>query len=318
MDKNTELRIGISACLLGERVRFDGGHKEDRYLTRTLASYVQWVSICPEVEIGMPTPREAIRLDRTEDQIRLIGGKSGHDYTEQMQKWARKRLDELQREGLSGYILKRSSPSCGMERVRVYSENGIPARNGVGVFADLLMNANPLLPVEEEGRLNDPILLENFIERIFAYQRLQSLLTEKPSPGNLVRFHTVNKLTLMAHSPANYRRLGQLTARAGQGNFAELLDQYAALFMETLRRKATPKKHANVLFHILGYFKKDLNPGDKQECVESIENYRNGYLPLIVPLTLIKHHLRRQPIDWLNQQVYFNPYPAELMLRNKI
>ncbi|RMI09574.1 MAG: DUF1722 domain-containing protein [Calditrichaeota bacterium] len=313
-----KIPVGISTCLLGEKVRFDGGHKEDRYLTRVLSEYFQWVPVCPEVEMGLPIPRENLRLVKVDDEIRLIGGKTGQDFTEQMFAWAKQRLTQLQAAGLCGYIVKRSSPSCGMERVRVYGKSGIPERNGVGLYTDLLLKTYPLLPVEEEGRLNDPVLLENFIERVFAYHRLQQFLQAKPGVRDLMQFHTRHKLTLMAHSPTNAIRLGRIVARTRPDNFDEMLEEYITLFMHTLRRKATPQKHANVMYHIMGYFKKQLDTNDKQECVEAIENYRTGYLPLVVPLTLLKHHLRRHPVDWLTQQVYFNPYPAELMLRNKI
>ncbi len=318
MEKNTKLRIGISTCLLGEPVRFDGGHKHDRYLTQTLGHYIEWRPVCPEVEMGLPVPRESIRLIRVSDNVRLNGSKSNTDYTNEMKAWSTDRLAQLEAENLCGYILKRSSPSCGIERVRIYDHNGMPQRNGVGIYARMLMEKFPLLPVEEEGRLNDPILLENFIERIFAYHRLQQLLQEDPTPNNLVVFHTRHKLALMAHNLVNYRQLGKLVAFAGSVEINALLMQYAELFMKTLRRKATPKQHANVLFHILGYFKKKLDVADKEECVQSIEDYRQGYVPLVVPLTLLKHHLRRHPVAWLMEQVYFNPYPAELMLRNKI
>lgn len=318
MNTSSKLKIGISACLLGEKVRFDGGHKEDRYLTRTLSYYVEWVPVCPEVEMGLPVPRENLRLVVGEEGIRLVGGKSKQDFTEQMQSWAQERLAQLSSEHLHGYILKRSSPSCGMERVRVYDTNSVPQKNGVGIYARMLMERYPLLPVEEEGRLNDSILLENFIERIFAYYRLQDFLKNQPTKGKLVNFHTAYKLTLMAHSPTNAVKLGRLVARMTEKEFDTMLLEYAELFMHTLRRKATPKKHANVLQHVLGYFKKLLDSDDRAECLQLIEQYRLGYVPLIVPLTLLKHHLRRHPIAWLQNQVYFNPYPEELMLRNRV
>ncbi|GAB4330277.1 MAG: DUF523 and DUF1722 domain-containing protein [Calditrichia bacterium] len=320
MDSSIKLRLGISSCLLGQKVRFDGGHKHDKYLTQVLGDYIEWVPVCPETEMGLPTPRENLRLVKENGQIRLRGGKSQTDYTEQMENWSRKRLEELAALNFHGYILKRSSPSCGMERVRVYEPSGIPSKNGVGLYARRLMERFPLLPVEEEGRLNDPVLLENFIERIFAFYRLRNLLQNKPTPGGLVEFHTIHKLTLLAHSPVNYRRLGKLAAAAGQREtaFSALLAEYSELFMHALTLRATRKKHANVLYHVLGYFKKQLDEGDRAECVEAIESYRNGYVPLIVPMTLLKHHLRRHPVEWLEKQTYFNPYPAELMLRNRI
>lgn len=316
--KIKKILVGVSSCLLGEKVRYDGGHQEDKFLTRILNNYVEWVPVCPEVEMGLPVPRENLRLVRKDGEVRLIGGRSGNDYTEKMISWSRKKLEHLRQFDLCGYILKKDSPSCGMERVRIYNESGMPDRKGIGVYAEMLMKTFPLLPVEEEGRLNDPVLLENFIERIFAYQRLRENLLSKPSPSGLVKFHTAHKLTLMAHSPVNLKTLGQIVAKAGKENLKKLIDEYSHLFMMTLNIKATPKKHANVLMHLMGYLKNSLNKDDKEECLDLIEQYRLGYVPLVVPLTLIKHHLRKNEVDWLNEQVYLNPYPEELMLRNRI
>tara|TARA_Y100001934_G_C12022957_1_gene617728 strand:- start:27 stop:770 length:744 start_codon:yes stop_codon:yes gene_type:complete len=247
-----------------------------------------------------------------------MGGKTQTDYTRQMHQWSKKRLEQLKSENLCGYILKRSSPSCGMEKVRVYNEKGMPHKNGVGLYAQALKNKYPNMPIEEEGRLNDPVLLENFIERVFAYYRLKNLINSIPSAKEIIDFHTSYKLILMAHSPVNYKRLGQLTANLGKAPSTDFLNDYVSLFMKTLKFKATAKKHTNVLLHVMGYFKKHLDKDDKKECLEIIEQYRLGYVPLIVPITLLKHHLRRNPEKWLVKQVYFNPYPEELMLRNKI
>lgn len=311
-----KIRVGISSCLLGMKVRFDGGHKHDNYLTQTLGRYFEWVPVCPEVEIGMSIPRENIRLVGAINDPYLIGPKSGTDYTDRMKSYSRERVEELAALSLHAYILKKGSPSCGMERVRVYDKNNVPSRDGVGIFARFLMERFPLLPVEEEGRLNDPRLRENFIERVFAYQRLQELLQNRLKPGDLVQFHTRHKLTLMSHSVAHYKEIGQLVATAGNSDFPALLEEYSRQFTTILAVKATTRKHTNVLHHIIGYFKKLLDAPDKQELLEVIEQYRNHYLPLVVPLTLINHHLRRHPIPWMQEQVYLNPYPAELMLRN--
>lgn len=313
-----KIKIGISSCLLGKKVRFDGGHKHDRYLTDTLGRYFDWIAVCPEIEIGMSVPRETIRLVGDVDAPQLIGHKSKHDYSGEMNTWSDKRLQKLAALDMCGYILKKDSPSCGMARVRVYSEKGMPGRNGVGIYARKLMQRFPLLPVEEEGRLNDPGLRENFIERVFAFRRLQELLKSKPKAKDVVAFHTAHKLTLLSHGRPHYQKLGQLTAKAGTLPIEELAVQYAELFMTALTFRATTRKHADVLFHIMGYFKKKIDTDDKQELVSAIENYRNGYVPLIVPITLIKHHLRRHPDEWVSAQVYLNPYPEELMLRNVV
>ena len=313
-----KIKVGISSCLLGMKVRFDGGHKHDRFLTGKLGKYFDWVAVCPEIEIGMGTPRENVRLVGDINNPKMIAPKSGSDYTEKMLNYADTRLEKLRSSDLSGYILKKDSPSCGMERVRVYDHNNVPQKNGIGIFARKLMEAFPLLPIEEEGRLNDPLLRENFIARVFAYRDLQKFLRNDPTPGGLVKFHTSYKLTVMAHNPVNYRALGRLVAQSGSENFSEILTQYCTLLMDTLKQRANARKHVNVLYHILGYFKREIDNGDKQEIVDTIELYRKGMVPLVVPISLLKHHLRRNPVAWINDQAYMNPYPQELMLRNNI
>ena len=319
------IRLGISACLLGERVRYDGGHKLDHFLVDILGQYVEWVPVCPEVEIGLPVPRESMRLVGAPEAPRLIALKSGTDYTDRMKAWAQERLEQLAAMDLCGFVLKKDSPSSGLFRVRVYnadagaSGHGMPSRTGTGVFPRELMNRLPLLPLEEEGRLNDMPLRENFIERVFAYYRWTELLRSDPTPGGLVRFHTAHKLTLMAHSPKHYQELGRLVAQAGTLPWGTLIATYGAKFMEGLALLGTHRKHVNVLQHLMGYLKKDLSPDDKQELLALIEDYRSELLPLIVPLTLLQHHLRRYPVpEWVWQQVYLQPYPKELMLRNHV
>jgi len=313
-----EIRVGISSCLLGEMVRFNGGHAHDSFLTTALGQYFRWIPVCPEVEVGMGTPRENVRLVDGENSPRMIAPKSGTDWTDRMRSYANNRVSELESENLHGFILKKDSPSCGMERVRVYGKNDIPHKDGTGLFAAELMRHFPLLPVEEEGRLRDSHLRENFVERVFAYYRLQRFLADTPAPSDLVEFHTRHKLTLMSHHQEKYRDLGRLVAQAGEADFEKLLVDYGQQFMEALKVKATPKNHTNVLHHTMGYFKKELDASDKQELVDVIEDYRTGLVPLIVPITLIKHHLRRIPVEWLDKQVYLNPYPYELKLRNSI
>ncbi len=313
------LRLGISTCLLGENVRYNGGHQYDPYLVETLGQYVEWVPVCPEVETGLSTPREAMRLTGGPNRPRLVTIKTGVDLTDRMQDWARQRLEELAPMGLNGFVFKSGSPSSGRFRVRVYGDNGIPVREGTGIFARAFVDRFPLLPVEEDGRLNDARLRENFIERAFAHYRWQEMLREEPTPGGLVRFHTAHKLTLLSHSTEHYRRLGRLVARAGATPWEELSGGYIGAFMEGLAVLTTPGKHANVLQHLLGYLKRDLGTEDKAEMLALIEDYRRGMLPLVVPITLLKHHLRRYPVpDWVHQQVYLNPYPSELMLRNHV
>jgi uncharacterized protein YbgA (DUF1722 family)/uncharacterized protein YbbK (DUF523 family) len=313
------IRLGVSTCLLGEEVRYDGGHKLDQFLVNTLGRFVEWVPVCPEVEMGLATPRESMRLVGDAEAPRLIAPKSGQDYTERMQAWARERLEELAAVQLHGFIFKKNSPSSGLFRVRVYDQKGMPRRVGTGIFPREVMDRLPLLPLEEEGRLHDMRLRENFIERIFVYYRWTRLLEEDPTPGGLVRFHTAHKLTLMAHSPSHYQAMGRLVAQAGSLTWEELVETYGRLLMEGLEVLGTPGKHTNVLQHLMGFLKEALSREDKAELLGLIEDYRQGLVPLIVPLTLLQHHLRRHPVpDWVHQQVYLNPYPKELMLRNHV
>ena len=312
-------RIGISSCLLGQRVRYDGGHKKDKFLTQTFGRFVEWVAVCPEVEVGMGTPRESIRLVGSATSPRLVGDRSGRDWTDSMLTYSTRRVQELGTMPLCGYVLKKDSPSCGMERVRVYPGKGTaPNRNGRGMFAQVLLEASPLLPIEEEGRLNDPKLRDNFIERIFAYQRWNMLLEDRPSVGKLVAFHTAHKFVLMAHSDPHLRQLGRLVAGAKGRPLREALEAYGCLFMEALRVPATVRKHVNVLTHLAGYVSKPLSPDERAELAETIADYHHGLVPLIVPITLIRHYVKKYRMAYIQDQVYLQPHPKELMLRNHV
>ncbi|HYL81426.1 MAG TPA: DUF523 and DUF1722 domain-containing protein [Candidatus Acidoferrum sp.] len=302
----------------GERGPLRWGHKRDRYLTDTLSRFFEWVPVCPEVEMGLGTPRETLRLIGDPETPRLVFAKIREDQTDRMQAWAKMRLDRLAGLDLCGYILKSDSPSCGMERVRVYGSSGIPSKNGVGLFARGLMDRFPLLPVEEEGRLHDLPLRENFVERVFCYRRWRDLVAGRLTPGRLVAFHAAHKLLLLAHSPKHYTELGRLVAEAKGVPPTELEAHYGTLFMDALRVKATAKKHANVLHHIVGYFKRDLDARDKAELLTLIADYQQGLVPLVVPLTLLQHHLTRTNVPYLSDQIYLNPHPKELMLRNHV
>jgi uncharacterized protein YbgA (DUF1722 family)/uncharacterized protein YbbK (DUF523 family) len=314
----TKIRLGISTCLLGEKVRYDGGHKLDHFLRDTLGQYVEYFPVCPEVEMGLPTPREALRLVEKEDGPHLVFSRSGEDVTEPMLAWARKRVRELEREDLCGFIFKARSPSSGMERVKLYDRNGVPHKEGVGLFARTFMEHFPLLPVEEEGRLHDAWLRENFIECIFTFRRWRSLLAGERTAARLVDFHTRHKLLLLSHSPEIYRELGRLVAGAGREPAAALFEGYQQLLMKGMRLRTTVPKNCNVLQHLLGYFKKQLTADEKQELAAVIENYRQGYVPLIVPITLVNHYVRKYEQPYLQQQVYLNPHPLELQLRNHV
>jgi len=309
------IKLGVSTCLLGENVRYDGGHQLDRFITDTLGRYVAFVPVCPEVECGMSIPREALRLVGEVDHPRLITRKTGVDYTDQMVEWARKRVRDLEKEDLCGFIFKSKSPSSGMERVKVFKESGMPVKQGVGIFARVFMDHFPLLPVEEDGRLHDPKLRETFIETIFVYRRLRELLNETPSRGALVDFHTRHKLLILSHSPDHYQRMGRLVARAPDP-LDQVYQDYRELLVEALREKTTRKKNINVLQHMMGYFKSDLTADEKQEILEILDHYRNDSVPLIVPITLMNHYVRKYDQAYLKGQYYLHPHPIELKLRN--
>ena len=313
-----KIRLGISSCLLGENVRYDGGHRHDRFLTDTLGQYVEYIPVCPEVGCGLPVPREAMHLEGDPDSPRLMTIRTRQDMTDRMQAWSGKRVKELEKDGLCGFIFKSDSPSSGMERVKVYNENGIPVKKGVGMFARTFMKHFPFLPTEDDGRLNDPILRENFIQRIFVFKKWREMMMGKQGRGRLVDFHARHKLLILSHSPVHYRLMGRLVAKADELPIKDLYGRYQSILMEALLAKATPKKNANVLMHMMGYFKKELTSGEKQELLDLINNYREGRFPLIVPVTLIRHYVRKYDQPYLKEQVYLNPHPLELQLRNHV
>jgi uncharacterized protein YbgA (DUF1722 family)/uncharacterized protein YbbK (DUF523 family) len=313
-----KIKLGLSACLAGENVRYDGGNSHDRFLTDTLGQYVEYILVCPEVGCGLPVPREAMRLEGNLASPSLMTIHTRQDMTDRVRAWAKKQVEELEGHDLCGFIFKSKSPTSGMERVKVYNEKGIPAKKGVGMFARIFMEHFPLLPVEDEGRLNDPMLRENFIERIFTLKRWRDVLDKKASRGDIVNFHTSHKLLILSHSTTHYRLMGSLVAKAKDLPIKELCNRYQTILMEAMQLKATPKKNANVLMHMMGYFKKELTSGEKQELLEVIDNYRTGQLPLIVPVTLISHYVRKYDQPYLKQQIYLNPHPLELQLRNHV
>jgi uncharacterized protein YbgA (DUF1722 family)/uncharacterized protein YbbK (DUF523 family) len=299
-------------------VRFDGGHKRDHFLTDVLGPYVEWVPVCPEVEAGLGTPREAMRLMGNPDRPRLMTITSKRDHTQAMESMLDERLDSLRTLDLSGFVFKRGSPSCGVERVRVYTAQGMPSHSGVGIFAKAFRDEFPLVPIEEEGRLSDPSLRENFIERVFCYRRFQDLVQNGVTRQALIRFHTIHKYLLLSHSPQHYKTLGQLVAQAKRYQPKDLTVKYGELLMKTLAMKATVRKHVNVLQHILGYFKNRLTAQEKVELLGVIDDYHRGLTPLIVPLTLMKHYVHVFDMSYIRDQVYLNPHPKELMLRNHV
>jgi uncharacterized protein YbgA (DUF1722 family)/uncharacterized protein YbbK (DUF523 family) len=303
---------------MGRLVRHDGGHKHDRYLTDTLGQWVDWVPVCPEVEIGLGTPRPAMRLIASGPGPKLIVRSTGEDLTERMNTWSRQWVGGAQ--DLEGFILKKDSPSCGMERVRLYPpEEGAQAtRTGVGLFAQVLIDDMPHLPVEEEGRLNDPVLREHFFERVFAHRRWRRFRETGPRIGDLVAFHASAKMALLSHHERRYRDLGRIVAGAKSAGLKATLDEYEATYFDIYRHRATRRRHSNVLQHLAGHVKREIDADDRAELSGLIDRYRAGSVPLIVPVTLLRHHARRVGSDWLRSQTYLDPYPDELMLRNHV
>jgi uncharacterized protein YbgA (DUF1722 family)/uncharacterized protein YbbK (DUF523 family) len=312
------IRLGISTCLLGENVRYNGGHKLDHFLRDTLGQYIEYVPVCPEVEAGFGVPRETMHLEGSVDSPRLVKSRSKTDHTDQMLNWARKRVKQLEKENLCGFIFKKDSPSSGLMRVKVFNDKGMPEKKGVGLFARQFVDHFPLIPVEEEGRLHDPQLRENFIEQIFTLKRWRDSLLKDQGISGIVDFHSKNKLLLMAHSPEHARRMGKLVAAAAQKDREEFCREYEKELIDALRLKATVKKHVNVLQHIMGYFKKQLSSDEKQELLETFDRFKAGYLPLLVPITLLNHYIRKYDEKYLSQQTYLNPHPIELKLRTYI
>lgn len=312
------LRVAVSSCLLGQPVRFDAGHKRDRFLVETLGRFVDWVPVCPELESGLGVPREPLQLRRDGSTVRLVTVRTGRDETARLSAFTADRLAALARDDVSGYVLKKNSPSCGLD-VPVYGPAGAPDRSGRGVFAAALAERFPTLPMEEEGHLVDPQLRENFIERLFAYRRVTDLFaTPRWTVGGLVRFHTAHKLLLMSHAPAAYQALGRLVAQAKGRPRAALAAEYAHGFMAALRVLATRGRHVNVLEHMLGYFTDTLDADSYRELRDLIQRYAAGTVPLIVPITRFAHHIQRCEVRYLAGQVYLNPHPSELMLRNDV
>jgi uncharacterized protein YbgA (DUF1722 family)/uncharacterized protein YbbK (DUF523 family) len=317
MDK-PNIPVGISACLLGHKVRYDGGHKRSKYCLNVLSDCFDFVPLCPEVSIGLTTPREPIRLVGSADSPRVVGVKDpSFDVTDKLTAYA----DEVtsSHDQLCGYVLMKGSPSCGMERVKVYHENGLPNEAGRGAYAAQLMKNNPALPVEEEGRLNDPVLRENFITRVFAYYSWKQEVLSNPSLHEVIQFHSRHKYQVMAHNYEAYKQIGKyLAEEAASLPLEEVLDSYILQLMTALTKRANRRTHTNALMHIMGYLKRDIDSETKQDLLEAIEEYRTEKVNLVVPLALLKHYLKRHGSDYIKSQAYLNPYPHELGLRNYI
>ena len=316
---DNKIKIGVSSCLIGERVRWNGDHKQNHFVREVLANYFEYVSVCPEMEVGMGVPRETVALYGNLEKSRMISKKTQTDWTRPMKNYIKDRLKSLTNDDLCGYIFKSKSPSCGLGRIPVYSEFGSnKVRHGSGMFAQAFTKAFPIVPTEDEGRLNDPRIRENFIVKVFSFYRLQALFTQKFSLGALVKFHTQQKFLLLAHSRKHYDTLGQLVAKPKAMGLEILKVKYGEIFMEALTFKATPKKNTDVLLHMMGFLKKILSKEEKKDILSVIEDYKKQLLPLIVPVTLIRHHVNKHKIEYLMGQAYINPHPRELMLRNHV
>ncbi len=315
-----KIKIGISACLLGQNVRYNGVHKLDRFLAETLGQFVTFIPVCPETECGMGTPREPVCLAGEVHKPRLVTVTTNRDLTEQMLSWGRLKLSKLKTEELFGFIFKSKSPSCALHGVKVYDPTTMKSSNsGTGLFARIIMEHFPELPVEDEEHMHDPVLRENYIERIFVFKRWVTLSAQQKTAGKLVDFHTKHKMLFLAHSPKHYRLMGKLVSQNScEMDIAEKYSNYRKLMIETLAIKCTVKKHVNVLQHIMGYFKKNISTDQKKELLETIDRYHEDHIPLIVPVTLINHYVRKYSKEYLARQLYLNPHPAELKLRNHV
>ncbi|MFT4648552.1 MAG: hypothetical protein ACI9X4_001777 [Glaciecola sp.] len=315
-DPSTPVRLGASSCLLGEMVRYDGGHCRDGFLTEVLGPLVEWVSVCPEMGIGMGTPRPTIRLSEDTGAVRLVESRSGVDHTEAMQSYAHTKLKKVGPANLDGYVVKKNSPTCGLQRLAVYKGDMKVHKLGVGTFTEVLCAEYPDLPVEEDGRLNDARLREGFVEQIFCRNRWRNLVKGGLSRRKLVEFHTAHKLQLRTHDETSYRKLGLLVGTAGKTSDSELFEAYGEEFLHCISIPASSKRHINVMHHVMGYFKNVLPSTVKHHLLDSIEEYRKGHLPLIVPLSLLAFNANQHQVEYLLGQVYFDPYPREWMLRN--
>ncbi|WP_440099075.1 YbgA family protein [Streptosporangium sp. H16] len=309
-------RIAVSSCLMGEPVRFDGGHSRNRFLNGELDRHVEWVHICPEMEIGLGSPRETLLLELSPDGTRLVSRKSRVDLTDRMTALAEERAPALRE--VDGYVLKSRSPSCGVHGIPVHAGGTTVDHKGTGVFAAAVLGTHPLLPVEDEGRLNDALLRETFVERVFARARLRALLESDWCPRDLVSFHARHKMQLLAHNPAAFREAGRVVAQAGTRPREELAADYARVFGTALAAKASIGRHVNVLQHCVGMVGDALDPVRRADLAEVIASYRAGRVALSVPATLIRHHAQGLAAGYVRDQTYFSPYPEDLRLRNHV
>lgn len=312
-----EITLGISSCLLGQKVRYNGGHKRSSFCMNTLDKLFYFEPVCPEVAIGLGIPREPIRLVGDLKHVRVLGTDNPElDVTKELEDYGRQKGEELTH--ISGYILMQKSPSCGMERVKVYHKNGNPLVSAPGVYARTLMETNPLLPVEEEGRLHDPVLCENFFTRVYAYHRWYQTVLNNPSYKAIGEFHVAYKYQIMAHDPQSYTTLGQLIAKGSKYPLGEMLEEYFSGLMICLKKKATRKSHTNTMLHVMGYVKKSMNGTERKQLLKLIEQYRQDIIPLVAPMSMLRHLIESHGSDYIKKQAYLEPHPDMLGLRNNI
>lgn len=312
------MKIGVSSCLLGDQCRYDGSGSKDAFITNELKKYFELIGYCPEEPV-FGTPRDTIRLVEVNNEVRVHIGRNGEDVTDKLtissQSFAKKaKVDEL-----CGFILKSKSPTCGMERVKVYQETNAPSeKKGIGFFAKELKKIYPYLPMEEEGRLNDPWLKENFLMQVFAYSDLQSFLKKELQYKDLVQFHTNYKYLIFAKSEKSYKQLGRIVANHEKKPIDEILKIYELEFLKAISEKSTIKKTYNVLLHIVGYFKKLITKEEKEHLITACEEYKQGIIPLIAVTKLINLYVTRFDEKYLKTQKFLHPYPKELSLRSHI
>ena len=317
------IKVGISACLLGEKVRYNGGHKRSRYLEDVLSEYFDYTPICPEMGIGMGVPRKPIRLITTSGNNETgieaaLSDDNNVRFTQQLKDYAKHQASQLT--DSCGYIFMQKSPSCGYTRVKLYHENGNPLEVAQGIYAAELDRLLPLMPKEEAGRLSDAMIRENFITRVMAYHDWQENVASNITSKNLLDFHVRYKYLLMAHHIQSYQILGQSLSNLKAKPLNEIAHDYITTFMDALKHIANRKKNTNVLQHLQGYLKNNLTADEKQEMLALVNQYRTGLVPIVVPLTLLNHHIKKHTDDdnYLRKQKYLNPHPYELGLRNAI
>lgn len=312
------MKIGISACLLGNLCRYDGAHSKDTFIVNILQKYFEMVPYCPE-NIIFGTPRETIRLVKRDEQIRVVKSADKTDVTKELDDISKKCATQISNDDICGFILKSKSPTCGMERVKVYQEINAPSKKeGVGLFAKHIKDMYPFLPLEEEGRLNDPWLRENFLMQIFAYRHLHEFLKDNPSMNDLVEFHTSYKYLIYAKSQELYKSLGQIVANMDKKPLENILEEYRIDFIKAINEKSTIKKTYNVLLHIFGYFKKHITSEEKELLLTTMDEYKDGIVPLITIVKMFNIYIKRYDIDYLQKQKFMDPYPKELALRSNL